>query len=155
MGLLIRTLLVWLLAVAVPAQGAAHTTMAVCNAHGTATHTLRDAGAAGHLSGHAHVQDPVHRAAAPAVLAHLALDATAAGAQWPAPASQHALVVGAHGDTHKCSACASCCSFGLLPSAPEPPPLAEAAATVFAEVVSHVEAVAPDGPERPPRVDLA
>jgi hypothetical protein len=141
-----RTLLVWLLMLAVPTQGAAAATMALCKGHGTAATALLQAGAAGHLHDHS------PHANAPAAQGHPASDADATALVASSP---HDLGDGAPSDTHKCSACASCCSLGVLPSTLKPPPVDEPAARVFIDVVPDVEPFAADGPERPPRIDLA
>ena len=51
--MLIRTLLIWLLALAIPAQGAAASTMAFCGAghHGGTAAATADDAAAGHVHG--------------------------------------------------------------------------------------------------------
>ena len=143
MGVLIRTLLIWMLVLALPAQGAASVTMAFCGPN----HDQR--GAAGSTqvpATSAHSHD-----GAAAQLAHAheggAVDASM-DSDPSAPAS------GTQAQPHTCSACASCCMGAMLSSAP-PMPVTDFAATVFATVVVGVDAFAVDGPDRPPRPFLA
>lgn len=148
MGLLIRTLLIWLLVLAVPAQGAAAATMAFCgpNHHG--------GGAAAHAQ-----QSP------PAEHAHQGIDARSAHAHYAAATQADEDVVATaisaaspkfvHADTHKCSACASCCSVGAILNTVLTVPAPELTPTVFSAVVTTVDAFATDGPDRPPRIVLA
>ncbi len=155
MGLLIRTLLIWLLVLAVPAQAAAAATMAFCgpNHHGAGatSHAQRasyaehaqhgsDAGSAAHQHRHEHQHQEI---AAP----DEANDAASASPDGPA---KHV-----HGDVQKCSACASCCTFGAILSTLLVVPAPALTPTVFAAVVLTVDAFAADGPERPPRIVLA
>ncbi len=138
MGLLLRTLLVWMLVLAVPVQGAAAATMALCgpNHHGTvaAAQTTPPHHAEAHTQGaaDAHGSHDHHVAAA-------ADDSTQ-----PAPA-----------DVHTCNVCASCCSVGALLQSHLTLPELEFAATVFAAVVTTVDPYAAGGPDRPPRTSLA
>lgn len=60
-----------------------------------------------------------------------------------------------HADTHKCSACASCCSVGAILNTVLTVPAPELTPTVFSAVVTTVDAFATDGPDRPPRIVLA
>ena len=148
MGLLIRTLLIWLMVFAVPAQGAAATTMAFCgpNHHGGAAAThAQQAGLAAHSnhrndaqSAHAH-----HGMAAQADADDLASAASAAPSQ------------GSHTAKQKCSACASCCSISALLSPTLAVPALAVTPTVFNAVVPTVDAFAADGPDRPPRIARA
>lgn len=148
MQLLIRTLFIWLLVFAVPAQGAAAATMALC---GPSHH--RDAaaaqGQANPLAEHAfHVGSSLtaHEQLVPTVQSeqHDSLSASAAA---PSKASS--------ADKHKCSACASCCSAGAILNAVLSMPPPGVALTLFADVVAAVDAFATDGPDRPPRLVLA
>ena len=150
MGLLIRTLLVWLLALAVPAQGATAATMALCGP----IHQGQRSSVASvdhHLHGrhqpvqHQHGQAD-RSAGADGGRATSAVDGAApSGPAQPSP----------HTDNHKCSACAVCCTVTALPSALPTLPAVEPSTARFAAVVIAVEAFAADGPERPPRPLLA
>ena len=146
--MLIRTLLVWLLVLAVPAQGAAAVTMAFCgpNHHGGSTAaSAPQAGPAEHSSHHGDGQGTPghHEAAAQA-------DESDAAAARPATSSP-----GGHAVKQKCSACASCCSLGAIPSPPLSVPAPAVTPTVFSAIVPTVSAFAADGPDRPPRIVLA
>ena len=148
MALLIRTLLVWLLVLAVPAQGAAAATMAFCgpNHHGGATaSSAAPAASAGHED---------HHGTAEGATGHHDMSSQAneddAALASPATFSQ-----GKHTVQHKCSACASCCSLGALLSPMPAVPVPAVAPTVFDAVVPTVSAFAADGPDRPPRIVLA
>ncbi len=146
MGRLIRTLLVWMLVLAVPAQGTAALTMAFCGPdhHGGMAAVQAQAAAAepmqhGHHAGGAHEHGE---------MAASADDDTAAAAN----AAAHAQA--GHGKS-KCSACASCCSLSALPSTVLHVPMPVFTATVYAAVVPSVDSFAADGPDRPPRTFLA
>ena len=148
MGLLIRTLLVWLLVLAVPAQGAAAATMAFCGAnhHGgaAATHTEQMAPAE-----HAPMR-------ADAQGTHHSHDETAPAHSDSADAGGSAATSkGGHADKQKCSACASCCSMGAILNSVLAIPAPDLTPTVFSIVVPTVDAFAVDGPDRPPRIVLA
>ena len=148
MGLSIRTFLIWLLVLAVPAQGAAAVTMAFCgpNHHGGAAPThaqqARSAGHSNHRSdaqsAHAH-----HGMAAQADEGDTASDGTAASS------------LGSHAVKQKCSACASCCSISAILSPPLAVPALAVTPTVFSTVVPTVDAFAAGGPDRPPRIARA
>lgn len=131
MNSLVRTLLIWLIVMAVPAQGAAAVNMAFCGP----THHGSSAAVAGQPSETANLD---HHAAT-------ALDPSTASLE---PAQQ----VAAH-DT--CSACASCCLGGAIPSAGLAVPASAVASTVFSALMATVDAFATDGPDRPPRLVLA
>ena len=141
MGLLIRTLLIWLLVVAVPAQGAAAATMAFCgpNHHGS--------GAAAQM----HV-------AAPGEHAHHGVDAAAdhAHPQVAAQADEDPSASATdHANKQKCSACAACCSVGAILGSVLTVPAPVFSPTVFAAVAPSVDTFAAGGPDRPPRIVLA
>lgn len=148
MGLLVRTLLVWLLVLAVPAQGAAAVTMAFCgpNHHGgSAANSAAQAGSAEHANHHSAGQSaPGHHD-----MAAQADEVDAASAS-PAASSQ-----GSQAVKQKCSACASCCSLGAILSPLLAVPAPAVTPTVFSAVVPTVSAFAADGPDRPPRIVLA
>lgn len=146
MGLLIRALLIWLLALAVPAQGATAVTMAFCgpNHHGdgAAAQIQPDS-----IEAHSHI-------GVEAKTGHGAT-ATMADEDGHAAAPSVAPVKATQADTHKCSACASCCSVSALLNTVLSVPAPELTTTVFAAVVTTVDAFATDGPDRPPRIVLA
>lgn len=128
----LRLVFVWLIASALPVQGMASATMAHCGQSHERMHTAQ-------ASGHAHeAQD-----GAGAPHHHEVTTDTAAPDQFTDLGQ------------YKCSSCASCCSaialLAPMPGVPAP----TLAPTVFASVVVGVDAFASDGPDRPPRVDLA
>lgn len=139
MGLVLRALLIWLLVLAVPAQGLAAATMAFCGAnhHGggaaaTAQSAVSDEAAHHDMAAPAEPGEP-----GPVLL----------------PASTES---GHHGEgSKKCSACASCCSIGAMLSPALAVPVAVVAPTVFSVVVATIDPFAANGPDRPPRIGLA
>lgn len=146
MGLLIRTLLIWALVLAVPAQGLAAATLAFCGPG--------HAGAAAQ-AGVPTVQTHVHGSAedrAPHV--HATTAASADGRDAAASAATDSAEAPAAG-AHKCSACATCCSVGALLNAALTVPAPDLTTPVDAAVVPTVDAFAADGPDRPPRTVLA
>ncbi len=162
MGWSIRTLLIWLLVLAVPAQGAAAATMAMCgpNHHaggpGAAlVHVLAGgiSSESQHNVPHAHSND--HAQHGPATHAAHDHDHNHTMADVPAAGEASAPTQGMHAGQHKCSACASCCSVSAMLSPVLAVPVPEVAPTVFSVVVPNVEAFSADGPDRPPRIILA
>ena len=148
MSFLIRTLLIWLLVLAVPAQGATAVTMAFCGPNhqsaGAAAQT-QPAGPADH-SHHDGAAAPEHehlKTAAPADED----SSTSAVSAAPAKVSD--------ASKHKCSACASCCSVGAILRSVLAVPAPIFTPTVFSAVVPSVDTLAADGPDRPPRIVLA
>ncbi len=144
----IRALLMWLLVLAVPAQGAAVATMAFCgpNHHSAgAAAQMQPAGPANHAhhDGIAATKHEHPQTAAPADEDSSASAVSAASAK-VSDASKH-----------KCSACASCCSVGAILSSVLAVPAPVFTPTVFSAVVPSVDTLAADGPDRPPRIVLA
>ena len=137
-------LLIWLLVLAVPAQGAAAATMAFCgsNHHGGGSPRAEATASA---TEHSHHGD---------ALAGHELDADAAAV---AASVDDASVVVKENQAakQKCSVCASCCSLGAILIAVPVVPATDSAPTVFTTVVPTVGAFAADGPDRPPRYVLA
>ena len=145
MDLLIRTLLIWLLVLAVPAQGAAAVTMAFCgpNHHGSAAALQMKLSAP---ANHAHDDSVVvaeHEQPRSGAEADKGSSASAASAKASDASKQ------------KCSACASCCSAGAIMSSALAVPVPVLTPTVFSTVVPSVDTFAADGPDRPPRIGLA
>lgn len=144
-----RTVLIWLLVLALPAQGAAAATMAFCNPNHHAT-----AGTVAHTQAHGHsatdssVFDNHHLHVADAVVASASVTAATTAAV-DAPSSK--LV---HADPHTCSACASCCTATAICSTVLNVPAPDVTPNVFGSVVATVEKFSSDGPDRPPRVLL-
>ena len=143
---LVRTLLVWLLLLAIPFQGLASAAMLTC-AHdaGAAWAPVIEATAAADMppSGHCHDGDT-----RPAAMA-----AMAAHADQPAHAEHGAAN---HDHDSRCSACAACCMGAAM--APAPVLAAAPAATAQLRVPCTSDrpmAVDLAQPERPPRPSLA
>lgn len=145
MPLLIRTLLLWLLVLAIPAQGVAASTMAFC---GPKHHGGVAAAAADLAATASHVHGGLEAAAAHE---HPRADANTPVAGEPG-VSAKAKVSSA--DQHKCSVCGACCSTGALMSAVPTIVAANAASTAFSTVVAAVDPFAAEGPDRPPRILL-
>ena len=144
MSLFVRTLLIWLLVLAVSAQGAAAATMAFCGPdhHGSVAKKVLSAAPAKHA----------HRdSAAVTPDAHDGVTA-AADEHLPASASFAAAAKASDPGTHKCSACASCCSVGAILSAAVAVPAPVFTPTAFPTVAPCVDTFAADGPDRPPRI---
>lgn len=141
----VRTSLIWLLALAVPAQAVAAATFAFCGP----AHQGRLVQPGSTPNGRHH--HDAHKAEGPRHQ-HPALhrEAAASPAGEPAAATDRM-----HADSHKCSACASCCSALALVSVIEMPACPEFAATRFDCVAPPVEKFSAEGPDRPPRVRFA
>ena len=146
----VRPLLIWLLVLALPAQGAMAVTMAFCGpshhsgaqaaplAAAPASRAHHDCtGASGH---------PHHGAVA-------VLDDGTSAATVDAEATDPAQV--GLVSQHTCSSCASCCAAGAMPSSVLVAPTPVFARTVFRALVPSVDPFSTDGPDRPPRIVLA
>ena len=156
---LVRTLLVWLLALALPLQGATAATMALCGpGHHTGTLALEAAPPAIDLARMAPIRshDRLHghvHGTSQAAHEHHHHAAGAGHGQAGGEASDADL--GAQSKADTCSVCAACCSVAVMASGPKALPVAEFAAAVFPPSDCSVDAVATKGPERPPRIDFA
>ena len=151
MTALVRILVVWLLALALPVQGFAAATMSHCAGGHHDSAAAVTAGGHDH-SMHMHASDAVggmpdmasHDGSAPSV-SSVEIDKASSPA-----ATKHPKVA-----LSKCSACAVCCSVAYLPTAvlAFPP-------SVPVELPAIFQSPAPaafftDGPDRPPRLLLA
>ena len=143
MSLLVRTLLVWTLVLAIPAQGMAAATMAFCGPGHDGTASVRIAMSV--PSEHAH-----HGGSPSAHPLHAGASVDAASTDAPVLAEKAGTA-----PQQKCSACAACCALGALLSTVPVVPATASAPTVFITFVPAVDAVAADGPDRPPRNVLA
>ena len=146
--MLIRTLLIWLLVLAVPSQAAAAVTMAFCgpNHHSAgAVAQMQPAGPAGHA----------HHDGTSATEHEHPQTAAAANEDSSASAVSAASAKFADATKHKCSACASCCSVGAILSSVLAVAAPVLTPTVFSAVEPSVDRLAADGPDRPPRIVLA
>ena len=149
MGPLIRTLLVWLLMLAVPAQAVAAATMAFCGPGHHGGGSSRGHAQTAASPEHTHHEGGAHNAgSASGVTAEPDELGAAAHADSASPN-------GAHADKQKCSVCAACCSLSAIPSMALAVPVAAFIPPVFSTIVPAVNAVAADGPDRPPRMVLA
>ena len=140
----LRSLLIWLMALALPIQAVAAAGMLHCGA----AHRLMQVGSAAAVALDAH--DHVHEAV-PHEHGDAGLDLEmSAGDSSDAGSSTTAL-----GDDYTCSACANCCSAVALPASmvrlPAPPIAAHAAALP----ATNIDSFMPSGIERPPRTFLA
>ena len=140
----LRTLLIWLLALALPAQGVIAATMVFCgpNHHdrASAAAMAHDADAAHHpLDSAAHS----HHEAADGQAGNTASDESATPDKF------------AKSGLQKCSVCASCCSAAAIHDTGPKLPVLEPMAADFAALATAVEPFAADGPDRPPRHLLA
>lgn len=139
---MLRTLLIWLLALALPVQGVMAATMVFCgpNHHDRAAAVAHDADAAHQphdVAAHSH---------------HEAADGQAQNTAANESAAPDKFV---QSDMQKCSVCASCCSAAAIHDTVPKLPVLEPAAAAFAALASAVEPFAADGPDRPPRHLLA
>jgi hypothetical protein len=132
----LRSVLTWLLLVAVPLQGYAAAGMLFCGALSERAPVA--AGAAHHHDHGSSPLDGTHQHAATAV-------ANDDGTYWDL-----------HGVMHgKCSACSSCCGVAALPSAPMASAAFEPRATPFIEYERADTGHGSARLERPPRLNLA
>jgi hypothetical protein len=135
--------LIWLLALALPAQGLAAATMLHCAPAGSGAAGAAAHGSHGHDASAAHhhdtaTADDTHSDAAH----HVAAADRDFSSDTPSPA------------VHKCSACAACnVGLGLPSQAYSTPGAAAATAVLLAPVAPHV-AFFTSGPDRPPRALL-
>lgn len=141
---MVRTLLIWLLALALPAQGVIAATMVFC---GPNHHDRASAVAVTHPA------DAVHQPHDSAAHSHDAI----ADAQAETTASDETATADKFTQTamHKCSVCASCCSAAAIHDTVPKLPVLEPMAADFAALAPAVEPFAADGPDRPPRRLLA
>ena len=162
MAQLLKIALIWLVALAVPAQGMAAATMLHCGPghHGAQAaqrklQALPEAAqpapgehaAHGHASGHA--PDP-------ATLSDTGQTATSLDASGTAqPGKTTDSVKVAKSTYQKCSACAACCAGVALPSTAVMPPTIDATREVAALLPFKAASLVIDGPERPPRIRRA
>jgi len=140
---MLRTLLVWLLVLALPAQGAMAASMVFCgpNLHSSASSATALAVAQADRTQHEHHDHAPHDAAH--AVEGQASEPASGGSATPQPFAQ--------GDMQKCSVCASCCSAAAIHGTVPNLPSFEPATAVFASLVPAVEAFTADGPDRPPR----
>lgn len=141
---MVRTLLIWLLALALPVQGVIAATMVLCGPN------HHDQASTVEVTHHADaVHQPHDSPAHPhdAIADTLAED-TASAESAPADKFTQAAI-------QKCSVCASCCSAAAIHDTVPKLPVLEPMAADFPTLASAVEPFATDGPDRPPRHLLA
>jgi len=142
----LRLLIVLIIALALPVQGVASATLAHCGQRHDRMqvapwvsqhhHSPHEAGAAlHHETNMMDTADPADHATSTHAAAQLDRLADVA--------------------KHKCSSCASCCAGSVLPSVMPWIPEPVSAPTTFADEMVMVDAFASDGPDRPPRTQLA
>lgn len=135
---MLRALLICLLALALPMQGAVAAAMVACgpNHHGAAAGNaaMREATTAQPPQDHVALSQPGGADGS------ATLRAAEEGHCHFAPAG-----------TDSCSACAACGSSAAIHQAPVPPCVVDAAAVDFAALVPNIAPFAAGGPERPPR----
>ena len=142
----VRSLLIWLMVLAVPVQAIAASGMQHCGPG----HQMMQAGltAASSADEHEQAQDGAPHE-------HPQAATVPADQQTADDVSDTTLKAGALGNDYTCSACANCCSAVGLPSTvvrlPEPPIAAHASALSASALLSFV----PGGLDRPPRTFLA
>ena len=139
MRLLFKTLLIWIVMLAIPAQGMAASTMLLC---GPSHHRMQQALSETEHDAHEH---PAPEAMEASQHEHASSQADTS----PHDAKQGGQL--AELGKYKCSACASCCSAAAILQAF---PVVATVATVtqaFVSPLSSVFAFVTDGPDRPPR----
>jgi hypothetical protein len=156
MWMLIRTTLIWLMAIALPVQGAAGATMLACGPdhHGAAAAHSHAAGDPVHE--HGDVMEPHIHAEGHAALGHA--DTGYHGHDRESPSGSESAAADGN-DVHKaagkCSACASCCTVAVLPTSVLPIGSPPAVDRVVAFFQTQAAVYMTGGPERPPRTILA
>ena len=162
----VKTFVIWLLVLALPAQGAAAATMAWCS---PSQHITRGA-VPQHDHGQTesavpaqrHVHEPVRRAAGQEHFhstqdrqAHRHSDTDRALSD-----AESGTVVASGGepahrlaqaDQHNCSACASCCAAAAFSNAVVRVPVPQFEPAEFSSLVPSVDRFVSGGPDRPPR----
>jgi len=133
------TFAIWLLALALPIQGAAAATMAHCE-------PARDQ--TSHAAGHDHAAPAPHQAH------DAAAGTTPAQAAPSMAASGDSNGVDVTSSMQKCSACAACCVGLGLPSSAFELPQAPATGPAPASLSARDAVFVTSGPERPPRPPL-
>jgi hypothetical protein len=140
---LFRIALMWLVAVAVPIQGAVAATMLTCGPNhvpASSQGLVLDGDHMSHASHTMHHQvDHVEQSS---VGSSDGADLSTGDADFGKVATQ------------KCSACASCCTAAALPSSVLDFPLSALPSTDLPTALSAAVIFSTDGPERPPRISL-
>jgi hypothetical protein len=132
-----RIVAAWLLALALPVQGIAATTMFACGP--------------GHDASAGHAPSALHHGA----IEHESHDHAGHAADGHPMDPVHASGEDASGDAGTCSACASCCLGAAIPQARIDADVAVASSTQASDLGFAAVAFLTNGPERPPRPFLA
>ena len=159
MGKMLTSVMIWLVAIAVPAQGIAAATMMHC---GVGSHHAQAASNKVEALPHAHLVAPVDHAAHQHA-SHPDPDADTASEPVQSTTSSDASgtarpdkgvgdVKAVKTAAQKCSVCASCCAGLALPSTAVILPSLDPAHEVTVLPPREAASVVVDGPERPPRV---
>lgn len=144
---LFRTVVIWLLALALPAQGMAAATMALCDPNHHRLAIVSPSVEPGPVeSGR---PAPCHPREHGVVGAAAGAEPSAQAQELPAGEVPAATWVQA--DPHQCSACAACCSAAAIGNDVVVLPAAAASSTPVTSLVPGVERFASGGPDRPPR----
>ena len=159
MGKMLTSVMIWLVAIAVPAQGIAAATMMHCGVgshHAQATQSKVEALPDAHLvapvehAAHGHVSHPDPDADTASETVQNTSSPDASGTARPDKGVGD--VKAAKTASQKCSACASCCAGLALPSAAVMPPMIDPARDMTVLSPFRAAGVVIDGPERPPRI---
>lgn len=134
----LRFLVVWFIAISLPAQAMMGAAMAHCGS----AHDL--------MGNRAEATQQVH-AGLVAAATRTVTDVEAQGDHGTAAKAEAPSGKSSYLAQHKCSSCASCCAGAALPSAFPHMPTPAAASSALVEAMVMVDAVASDGPDRPPR----
>lgn len=139
MHTLIRHLVMWLLALALPLQGAAAATRLHCEPAQQTAGVSHGARSAHDHAAHVHHED--------LAASHHADAASGASSSDHAAAAPHTQL--------SCSACAACCPAAAIPAAPLVVAAAEKVETVLPVISDVAVMFLTGGPDRPPRHSLA
>lgn len=143
---LVRSVLVWLLVLAMPVQGIAAARMQHCAPTHARMQVVGQAEVPMHEHDHAHATADDGQG--------LSAEATAASSR-SAVDTSGPVKAPVSADAQQCSACAACCPTLGLPATAELVPAAPIAAPAAQRSVLAVVAFVTSGPDRPPRVVLA
>lgn len=158
----LRILLIWLLVLAIPAQGVAAATMLYCGPdhHGTRSDSSRDGSHGVAAPAHHHARDAEPRHQDHAMhdhAAHGGQNTESADAQAEVSVVTVATVAGVPDSSPevKCSVCATCCNAAAIASSVLGTSSNQASPAPLPSVVASPVSFITDGPRRPPRSFLA
>lgn len=159
MGKLFKSMFIWLVVVAVPAQGMAAVTMLHC---GPSQHVAQAVqrqvqalpdvaqAAPGEQAAHGYASHHAPDTSTASETGRNVISADASGVAQPGEVTDPVKI--AKSTQQKCSACASCCAGVALPSKAIMPPTLDPAREVTVSSPYWASSVVIDGPERPPRI---